>query len=130
MINTFSNDVLSNKSLLDLSLEFASSREKLKDLKLNQKKHLIGCMVPNVELICAAKGYPVYPMRMEPFGNQNLLKILDLGKNILGSGLFTNIIQVVRQFDNNNSIDKILHDIIDAVFSQFDNMYNFGVEKG
>ncbi|MCP4760994.1 MAG: 2-hydroxyacyl-CoA dehydratase, partial [archaeon] len=35
-----------------------------------------------------------------------------------------------RQFDNSNSIDKILHDIIDAVFSQFDNMYNFGVEKG
>jgi benzoyl-CoA reductase/2-hydroxyglutaryl-CoA dehydratase subunit BcrC/BadD/HgdB len=123
-------DIASFKSLLDLALDFVGSREKLKHLKLHKKKHLIGCIMPNVELVCAVGAIPVYPIRMQPFGNPSLLKAIDLGRTLIGKGMLTNLIQIIHKFDQTKTIKNMMNNLINGVFYQYNKMFDLGVEKG
>jgi benzoyl-CoA reductase/2-hydroxyglutaryl-CoA dehydratase subunit BcrC/BadD/HgdB len=128
--NSVSSDILRFRSLLDLSLEFVNGREYLRDLKIRKQKHLIGVFMPNVELVCGVGAIPTYPVRMKPFGDPSLLKLLDLGKTLLGDNLLGSLIQTVSKFDTNRSLEKLIRSLIDSIFAQWDGAYHTGVDTG
>ena len=124
------NDIVKNRALLDLSVEFMASREKLRTLKVIKKKHLIGCLVPMPELICAAGGYPVYPIRMLPFSDSLTLKALDLGQSLLGNSGLTKLLQGFEKYDRKNILNNSVHTAIQAIFKQYNRMFDIGIESG
>ena len=110
-ISPVSTDIMRYKSLLNLSIEFLNGREHLKSLKLQKHKHLIGCFMPNVELICAADAVPTYAVRMKPFGNQDFLKALNLTKTILGTNIISSVIQSIAKIDKSKSLEGFMQEI-------------------
>lgn len=129
VMDEITQDLLKNKSLINLAIEFINSREYLKSLKLTHKKHLIGAVMPNIELISAAGGYPVFPIRMLPFGESSLLHAISLGKTLLGGDLFGNIFQFISKLDSTNTISKLIQDLIDGIFNQYNQVFQLGVDR-
>jgi benzoyl-CoA reductase/2-hydroxyglutaryl-CoA dehydratase subunit BcrC/BadD/HgdB len=130
VVSHVSTDIMRYKSLLNLSIEFLNSREHLKYLKQQKHKHLIGCFMPNVELICAANAVPTYAVRMKPFGRADFLKALNLTKSILGTNIISSVIQSIAKIDNSNSLEGFLQGLIDSIFNQWDTAYHLGIDLG
>jgi len=122
-------DAIRFPSLMKLALEFLMGRENLKYLKLIKKKHLIGSIMPNTELICAANAIPTYPIRMHNFGDENLMKNLNLAKTILGDNILTNFIKFIGNIDKTGIVENIIHRIYQGIFDRFEEMYNIGIDS-
>lgn len=114
------DDLVNFKSLVRLSLAFLSGREKLRNLKLNEHKHLIGTVFPPVEFAFAVGAYPVFPIRMQSLGNQKLLNLMNKTGGVFGWDTLTKGMGLFKKIDNQN----ILTDLVEGVFSQYMAEYN------
>ncbi|MHA1341396.1 MAG: 2-hydroxyacyl-CoA dehydratase [Promethearchaeota archaeon] len=122
-------DAMQFQSLINLALEFLNGRETLKYLKLTKKKHLIGTVTPTPELIWAAGGIPTYPIRMRYFADEMLMKALDMGKTLFGSNMFSNIIRILGNLDKTNTVENIIHKVIQGIFDRYEEMFVIGTDE-
>lgn len=127
-------DFVEYKSILNLIITFLNGRETLKDLKLHQKRPLIGTIYPSsVDLIYAAKGIPTYPIRMQSFGDPKIIHALDLGRTLFGDAFFTQMVKILRQMNigiDGNFVDGLVQKLFDDLLAAFAKVYNIGLTKG
>ncbi|MHA1277624.1 MAG: 2-hydroxyacyl-CoA dehydratase [Candidatus Helarchaeota archaeon] len=74
-------------SFLNLNLKFFSGEKQIRKFR-RQKRLIIGNILPiGTELVFAAKGSPIFPLRIGKFEAEKLLRGTRLATNILGSSL-------------------------------------------
>ncbi|MHA1820204.1 MAG: 2-hydroxyacyl-CoA dehydratase [Promethearchaeota archaeon] len=124
------DDLVSFKSLMSLAVEFLNRRAKLARMKLREHKVLIGTIFPPVEMIFAGGAYPVFPIRMERFGDDPFLKVLDLASSTLGWRNVVNFLSFARRFDSKDIIGYIMDNIISKINKEYNFMYDLAEEEG
>ncbi len=103
--------------MLQLGTETFNGREKLKDIKLRQKKHLIATAYPVNELICATGGVPVYPIRMQKLRASTFLSMLSLGSTLFGTNLKMGL-NVLEKFTP-EFVGNVLNEVSNAINEKY-----------
>jgi benzoyl-CoA reductase/2-hydroxyglutaryl-CoA dehydratase subunit BcrC/BadD/HgdB len=109
---------------------FLMGREYLKRKKLREKKKLISVALGFPDLIFAAGGIPVFPIRLESFKMNTFLTALNSATNVLGWGLTSKFLDFARQFDVLKIVDKILEEVINSTNQKYNQMYERGLQNG
>jgi len=126
------DELVNFRSLLKLSVEFLNGREKLRKLKIYEKKHLIGTVFPATEFVFAAEAYPVFPIRMQKFGvkNQQIINLMDTSANFLGWKTISKALSLFNKIDNQNILSKLMNDIIDKINGQYNRLHDLTDQYG
>ncbi len=113
-----------------MAYNFLSGRDYLKKLKFREKKKLISVVLPFSDLVFAAGGVPVFPIRMESFVLNQYLVALNSASSFLGWGLTSKLLGFIKQFDALKILDTILDDVINSINIKYNEMCDLGVESG
>ncbi len=109
---------------------FLTGREYLRRKKLREKKKLISVALGFPDLIFAAGGIPVFPIRLESFTVNRYLTALNSATSVLGWSLTAKFLDFARQFDILKLVDKILEEVISSINQKYNQMYDLGVQNG
>ena len=129
-MSVFADDVVNFTSVLKMTYNFLTGREYLKNLKFKQGKKLISVALPFSDLIFAAGGIPVFPIRMEPFKINKYLTALNSASSFIGWNLTTKLLGFMKKFDSLKILDKILDDLINSINDKYNLMNDIGIESG
>ncbi|MBN1800660.1 MAG: 2-hydroxyacyl-CoA dehydratase [Candidatus Lokiarchaeota archaeon] len=129
-MSAFGDDVVNFSSVLKMAYNFLSGRDYLKKLKFREKKKLISVVLPFSDLVFAAGGVPVFPIRMESFVLNQYLVALNSASSFLGWGLTSKLLGFIKQFDALKILDTILDDVIKSINIKYNEMCDLGVESG
>ena len=98
-MSVFTDDVINFTSVLKMAYNFLSGRDYLKKQKFRERKKLISVVLPFSDLSFAAGAVPVFPIRMESFNINQYLLALNSATSILGWGLTTKLLGIIKHFD-------------------------------
>ena len=63
-------------------------------------------------------------------GDQKLIRAMDLGRNLFGEGLLTQMLSFFRQYDKSKTIDNLVQYLFDEVFDAYHRVYDIGLNLG
>ena len=129
-MSVFTDDVINFTSVLKMAYNFLSGRDYLKKQKFRERKKLISVVLPFSDLSFVAGAVPVFPIRMESFNINQYLVALNSATSILGWGLTTKLLGLIRQIDALKIFDNILDDVLKSINVKYNEMYDLGVESG
>ncbi|MFX1258826.1 MAG: 2-hydroxyacyl-CoA dehydratase [Promethearchaeota archaeon] len=127
------NDVINLTSMLKMVYNLLSGNSYLKRKKFREKKKLVNVALPFSDLAFACGTIPVFPIRMEIFEINNYLVALNSASSIFGWKNVTNFLDFLKKLDIksiNETIDKILNEVVDTINKKYNQMYDLGVESG
>ncbi|MFX1273918.1 MAG: 2-hydroxyacyl-CoA dehydratase [Promethearchaeota archaeon] len=129
-MSVFADDVVRFTSFLKMAYNFLAGREYLKRLKFREGKKLISVVLGFSDIVFASEAVPVFPIRMESFKLNPYLVALNSASSILGWGLTTKVLSLLKKVDSMNVIDKIVDDIINTINEKYNEMDDLAVESG
>ena len=129
-MSIFADDVVKFTSFLKMAYDFLAGREYLKKLKFREKKKLISVVLGFSDIVFASEAIPVFPIRMESFNLNPYLVALNSASSVLGWGLTSKVLGLLKKVDSYKIIDKIVEDIITAINEKYNEMDDLAVESG
>ncbi len=127
------DDVVNFTSMLKMAYNLLSGNSYLKRKKFREKKKLIGVALPFSDLAFASGSIPVFPIRMEIYEINNYLVALGSASSFFGWQSVSNFLGFLKKLDIksiNETVDKIINDVIDTINKKYNEMYDLGVESG
>jgi benzoyl-CoA reductase/2-hydroxyglutaryl-CoA dehydratase subunit BcrC/BadD/HgdB len=132
-VSLIADDIISFSSVLKLAYDFLAGRDYLKRKKLREHKKLVSVALPFSDLAFPTGAIPVFPIRMQIFEINDYLRYLGSASNIFGWSNISSFLKSVKKLGIENAsklIDQMINEVLDAVNSKYNEMYEIGVENG
>lgn len=132
-MSVIADDVVSFTSMLKMAFNFLNGNSELKKKKFREKKKLISIALPFSDTVIAAGAIPVFPIRMEVFEMDKYISALGSSSSFFGWKNVTNFLGFLKKLNIkgvNETIDKIIGDVINTINDKYNIMYDLGVESG
>ncbi len=125
-------DAQNMPSVLRLAIHFLQGRDFLKKKKFREKKALVSVTFPFNDIIFAAGGIPVFPVRMHEFTKvAGWVNAIETGTAFAGWGAAAKVIELARSFGAGKSFVKnIIIEVIEAVNEKYNDLVLLSESQG
>ncbi|HMF31507.1 MAG TPA: 2-hydroxyacyl-CoA dehydratase family protein [Candidatus Lokiarchaeia archaeon] len=124
-------DVENLGAFLRLAVHFLHDRNNLKRAKIRDGKALVSMTFPFHDIVFAAGGVPVVPIRMHEFKTALYLDALSNAGAFLGWDNTAKLLRFARQFRaGHNLVKNAIHEIVDCLFKKYNEMAVLAEETG
>ncbi len=122
-MSTLHEDLEHFSSFFRLAVHFMYDRDNLKRMKVKEKKALVSMTYPLSEIVFAAGGVPVVPLRMHEFAASGYVSAMSNAGNLLGWDNAAKLLGIIRHFGAGRKLVKnVLHDVISSLFAKYNEM--------